>query len=275
MTDITFYDKQRNRWYRDPSNPTRTYAGVTSILNVKDAPWLARARVKGTAEYAATHRKALAEMTKAEVVALLNSQNVTLPDWKVATDFGTATHTVIENIINDRPLGQGVRHVEGTKSYPVSNTFTEFVPQYFSEFRAKHNVQVLDCEKVVVSDIWGHAGRFDAVMIVDDEIMIVDTKTNKPGPRAKTALQNKAYCTYTEIIDPVTGARSPMHKVTASRVLWMREEGWNLFELAFDDSVADDFRHHLDLFAFGKLREDSLIKGAIHKDQLQTPNSFY
>ena len=273
----TFYDGEGNRWYRDPSNPSQTYAGVTSILNVKSMDFLTKAKVKGVANYAARNRKALAEMNQAAVFALLREQDVVLPDWRVATEYGTAIHTVTDNLLKGEPLDKGLEHVDGTDSYPVANTFLDFVPQYWSEFRAAHNVKFVDAEQVVANDEYGYAGRFDHVLEVDGELVMVDTKSNAGGPNAKVALQNSAYGQRgNQIVNMTTGARAPMHAVTGSYVFWIREDGWNLFPLEFTEETFDDFLKHLYLFAFGATgREKKLIGDPIHDDQLKPPVRFF
>lgn len=273
----TFYDAEGNRWYRDPSNPSQTYAGVTSILNIKSMDFLTKAKVKGVAVYAAKNRKSLAEMNQASVTALLKEQDVVLPDWRVATEYGTAIHTVTDNYLKGQPLDQDLQFVEGTDSYPVANTFTEFVPQYWSEFKAKHNVKFVDAEQVVLNDEYGYGGRFDHVLEVDGELVMVDTKSNANGPYGKVALQNSAYGQRSnKIVDLTTGARSPMHAVTGSYVLWIREDGWNLLPLEFTDETFDDFLKHLYLFAYGATgREKHLVGEPIHQDQLKPPVRFF
>lgn len=273
----TFYDGEGNRWYRDPSNPSQTYAGVTSILNVKAKDFLTKGKVKGVATYGARNRKALSEMNQASAFALLREQDVTLPDWRVAREFGTATHTVTDNLLKGQPLDQDLKYVEGTDTYPVSNTFTQFVPQYWSEFIKSHNVQFVDAEQVVVNDEYGYGGRYDHVLEVDGELCLVDTKTNANGPYGEVALQNAAYGQRSnQQVDMVTGARRPMHAVTGSYVLWLREEGWNLFPLEFNEETFDDFLKHLYLFAYGATgREKKLIGPPIHDDQLKPPVRFF
>ncbi len=274
----TFYDSDGNRWYRDPANPSQTYAGVTSILNVRNAEFLTKAKVKGVAEYAARHRKELAAMTQASAFALLRDQNVVLPDWHIATEFGTAVHAVTDNLLQGHELDKHLDLVEGSDSYPVSNTFTQFVPQYWSEFIKAHNVKFIDGEQVVVNDEYGFGGRFDHVLEVDGELAIVDTKSNKGGPNAKVALQNAAYgySRSSQLLNTTTGARKPMYNVTKSYVFWIREEGWNLFPLEFEEETFSDFLKHLYLFAYGATgREQKLIGSPVHDDQLKPPVRYF
>lgn len=228
----------------------------------------------GVANYAARNRHIIADWTQKEAYDTLRDQDIVLPDWRIAGDFGTAVHQVVENIINEIPLEYNLNHVESTKTYPVSNTFTEFVPKYWGEFVRVHNIKPLYTEKTVINKFWGYQGRFDTIMEVDGEIAIVDTKSNKNGPKHDVALQNKAYGEAPFMIDMETGAKVPMPKITKSYVLWIREEGWNLFPLQYDDEVFCAFLSHVDLFNRCAWQLSSFLGEPIHAEGIQPVKSF-
>jgi hypothetical protein len=216
-------------------------------LGVKKVSTLEKAKLNGTAMYAAHNRVALAGMTKAATYALLRDQSVTLPDWDVGRDFGTATHTVLENVIKGQPLDTDLQVVEGTATYPVDNTFTEWVPKWWDEFVKDFDVEVVECEETVTSPL-GYGGSFDLILRVNGVLTMVDAKSNRGGPRDSVALQNEAYRRCPEIIDMTTGVRRPMPEVERSAVLWLRPEGWNLYPLKDGDPVWRRFYAHLLLF---------------------------
>lgn len=241
----------KKRWYRDPLNPTKTYPGVTSVLSVLPKPGIVKARENALIEYAAHNREVLAGFTKGQVKAILKDQDEYLPAWSVGAPFGTAVHTVIENLIEGRAPEFGVLEVEGNGVYPVSNTFAEWVPPLWQEFLTKYNVKILHVEGSVVSDAHRYAGSFDLIVEMDDPdnpgvriIAIVDVKTNKNGPQASTALQNMFYAKADCIMDFSTGERSPMPKITHSFIFWLHENpemtgrpSWALVPLRFDEVV--------------------------------------
>lgn len=271
----TCEDDAGNRWYRDPKNPTQLYASVTSILNVKSKPGLTIGLKNGVAKYAAHNRAEIATMTQLAAYNTLRDQDTVLPDWRIAGDFGTAVHQVVENIINGVPVGHDVREVQSTKTYPVSNTFTKFVPKYWDEFVRAHKVRPLLTERAIVNRFWGFSGRFDTVMEVDGEIAIVDTKSNKNGPKDDVALQNAAYGNTPHMMDFETGEVTRMPHITKSYVLWMREEGWNLFPLRYTNDTFDAFLAHLRLFNIKAWETKRLLGDPIHADGLQPVTSFY
>lgn len=231
------------------------------MLGVKKVGALEKAKVNGVAGYAAHNRKDLAGMTKAATYALLRDERVTLPDWEVGRNFGTATHTVLENVIMGRPLDTDLQEVEGTDSYPVANDFIEWVPRWWDEFTTDFDVEVIECEETVVSPL-GYGGSFDLILKVNGVPTMVDAKSNRGGPRDSVALQNEAYRRCPEIVDMTTGARRPMPEVERSAVLWLRPEGWNLYPLKDGDPVWRRFYAHLLLFQEG---EEAMIGAGLNE----------
>lgn len=256
----TFYDRDRDRWYRDPANPTKSYAGVTSILGARNKAGVHQAKLNGLAKYVATNRAELASIkTQAGVMALLKEQDEYLPDWRIARDLGTAAHRVIENIIGGRRVDDGVDIVKGSDTYPVLEQPTAWVPKWWDEFTSENKVEILDVEQTVVSEDHSYAGSFDLCVRLNGAVTLLDAKTNKGGPRGDVALQNTAYGKAKEIIDVATGARRDMHRVEQSRVLWLRPEGWALHPLPFDEHTWRYFYALLLTFRYGKIESDMVL----------------
>lgn len=271
----TCEDDAGSRWYRDPKNPTQLYASVTSILNIKNKPGLTIGLKNGVAKYASRNRADIANMNQLDAYNTLRDQDTVLPDWRIAADFGTAVHQVVENIINDAPLAHNVHEVRSTKTYPVANTFTDFVPKYWGEFVKEYDVRPLLTERAIINEQWGYSGRFDTIMMINGEIAIVDTKSNKNGPKPDVALQNVAYAYSPKIVDFETGDTMEMPRVIRSYVLWMREEGWNLFPLRYNAMVFDKFLAHLRLFNIQAWESHDLMGTPLRPDGLQPVTSFY
>lgn len=265
-------DRDGDRWYKDPSNPTRLYAGVTSVLGVRRAPWLEKARLRAVADYAARYRSTLAEArTMTQVRDILLDQSMVLPDWVVARQFGNAIHKVVENLALGRPAAEGVRHVQGTKSYPCDNNFAEWVPPMWEAFLSETGMTVLMCERTVVNDRLGYAGSFDLLMqSAEGHVILVDVKSNKGGPRDSTALQNSAYAHCPQWIDMSSGDRGYMPPVDKSKVLWMRPEGWSLHSLDSSDLPWELFQAHLLCWRMSKGEFGHLLGGR-EAGGLETP----
>lgn len=225
-----------------------------------------KAKVNGVARFAAKHRVALAERNQADVYAILRNQDMVLPDWAIARKFGTATHTVLENVIEGRPLDTDLQAVEGSATYPCDNSFMEFVPRHWAAFIQGTGARVVMCEKTVVSDRWNYSGSFDLLLEIDGVLWLVDVKSNAGGPRGSTALQNTAYGKAAEIIDMATGQRAEMPRVERSGVLWMRPEGFALHPLTYDQDTWRKFYAHLILFEMNEDGDGDLIGDRIAGD---------
>lgn len=201
---------------------------------------------------------------------ILKSQDEVLPDWKVARDYGNAVHQVIENIINGVDRDHMLREVEGTAKYPVVNDFTEWVPRYWDEFVAEHDVKILSCEQSVVSDKHGFAGSYDLFGMVDGKPQFIDAKSNANGPHLlSVSLQNKAYGSADYVLDFVTGEQSDIPPAVGSMVLWLRREGWNVWNLPYDNDVWRQFYARLLLF-----HEQEPDISPVHEDRLQPPKRW-
>lgn len=272
--NMTFTDVNGERFYRDPGNPTKVYPGVTSILNTRYKAGIEKAKLNAAVLYLARQRKleTFQKMTQADIVAFMKNEDVYLPTWKVARDFGTACHQVIENLVDGVDVSTNVQWVEPHAKYPCSNTFVEWVPEVWAQFVKKFDVEVLMSEQVVVSDQWGYAGRFDLIVLMDfhdgmgPQVTMLDIKTNVNGPHGDVAIQNTAYSKADHILTP-NGKYQSVPDVTRSAVLWMHENAplslgvpsWNLYPLRFDDTTWRTFYAELILHRFSHQGEYNVI----------------
>lgn len=269
----TTYDKDGDRWYKDPTNATTSYAGVSGVLATRNKPFLAKAKVNGVAKYAAHNRKSLAEMTQAVVTAILRDQDSVLPDWKAKREFGTAAHQVLDNYLSGRPLGEGVDYVEGTQGFPVENDFTEWVVSHWLEFTAEHDVEVIGHEETVFNDSLSFAGSYDLLLRVDGKLTIVDTKTNAGGPTGDVSLQLTAYAHANRIVDMTTGESRDMPKVEQAAVLWLQPKGWAFAPVRFDDVSWKVFYGLLLAFQWTKMHDADAV-GAPVSGTIEFPHRW-
>lgn len=262
------YDKDSDRWYINKETGER-YAGVTSILNVVSKPGIDKAKLKKQAEYLADHRKEMSTWTKAKYTAAVKNDDVYLDDWRIARDVGTAAHKVLEDLLAD--------NVQDAEAYEVDGWDGKnpklWVTQAWEELNEQFDIKPLRNETMVFSDKWGFAGTYDNAWLIDGELCIVDAKTNKGGPRSSVALQNCAYAMAEKMYDENGNVRDNL-EFTRSRVFWIRPEGWNLFELRFDQDIWVDFRAMLRVYQHVKLRENRVIEEALADDGLMFYRRF-
>lgn len=266
MTLARDYDDAWDRWYIDQESGER-YAGVTSILNVLNKEGVNKAKLKLQATYLADNRKRMSELTKAQFMAEVKNDNVYLDDWRIAREVGTYAHGVLEYIL-EHGTDDVLTHdfgpaVEGAKTPDpaiwVKNAWEELNEQF--EVEPVHN------ETMVFDPKYGYAGTYDNAWLIDGQMCIVDAKTNKNGPRASVALQNTAYAMAEKMYLP-NGEVADNLTFERSLVFWVRPEGWNLYELRFDNDIWIDFRAMLRAYHFVKLREGRCIEDALADDGL-------
>lgn len=254
------YDKAGDRWYINKETGER-YAGVTSVLNVLNKEGVNKAKLKKLAEYLADNRTRLSEGTKAKFMAEVKNDDVYLDDWRVAREVGTAGHKVLENLIAGKPVDEGVKDVEGWEGEsPVG-----WMSRAWEELNEQFDVQPLHSERMVFSDDYGFSGTYDNAWLIDGELCMVDAKTNKNGPRASVGLQNIAYAMAEKAYDEDGNVVDNL-EFERSRVFWVRPEGWQLYELRFDNELWVDFRALLRAFQHVKLREGRVIEEPLYDD---------
>jgi hypothetical protein len=262
MTLNREYDKDSDRWYINRDTGEK-YAGVTSILNVLNKEGINKAKMKMQATYLADNRKRMADLTKAQYLAEVKNDDVFLDDWRVARDVGTQAHEVLEQLISNEPTEWISSDVDGWEGQHPKLWMT----RAWEELNEQFNVQPLYSETMVFSEKWGYAGTYDNAWLIDGEMCIVDAKTNKNGPRASVGLQNIAYAMAEKMYLP-NGEVADNVEFERSRVFWVRPEGWNLFELRFDNDLWIDFRAMLRSYQHVKLRESRVIEEGLVEDGL-------
>ena len=256
------YDDDSDRWYIDKESGEK-YAGVTSILNVLNKEGINKAKMKKQATYLADNRKRMADLTKAQYLAEVKNDDVYLDEWRVARDVGTQAHAVLEDLIEGVAPGGGYPEVDGWEGQHPQLWMT----RAWEELNEQYNVQPLYNETMVFSPKWGYAGTYDNAWLIDGELCMVDAKTNAKGPRDSVALQNIAYAMAEKMYDKDGNVVDNL-TFERSRVFWVRPEGWNLYELRFDNELWVDFRAMLRAFKYVKLRQNRVVEEPLVEDGL-------
>jgi hypothetical protein len=250
------------RWYLNLETGER-YCGVTSVLNVLDKPGITKAKLKMQATYLADNRKEMAELTKAQYLARVKHDDVYLDDWRVARDVGTQAHEVLETLLTTEDPVTITNNVEGWEGqHPAF-----WMARAWEELNERFDVKPLHNERMVFSPKYGYAGTYDNAWLIDGEMCMVDAKTNKNGPRASVGLQNIAYAMAEQAYD-TEGNVVDNETFERSRVFWVRPEGWNLYELRFDNELWVDFRAMLRSYQHVKMREAHVIEEPLVDDGL-------
>jgi hypothetical protein len=95
-------------------------------------------------------------------------------------------------------------------------------------------------ERPVYHEKYLYAGTFDLLGAIGADTWLLDFKTNKSGPFGDTAFQLAAYRYATHMLDEL-GDAAPMTPVDRCGVVWLRADGYDLYEYHVDPGVFRQF----------------------------------
>ena len=183
--------KGRGRVYVDELG--KEYASVTTILNVINKPalipWAKKQSLDKVRYVLQNHvmNNTLPEIKSTDDIdAIINEASKT-PDQVLQTagDFGSQAHALIEKVINAR--------INNEKE-PVTPVDLKVVMESFEMFCKQYNPVFIGSEVQVSSDsmYYAYAGTVDAVIVHENNTVVVDFKTSK-GIYDEHRLQVGAY----------------------------------------------------------------------------------
>ena len=183
--------KGRGRVYVDELG--KQYTSVTTILNVINKPalipWAKKQSLEKVKYVLQNHvmNGTLPEIKNSDDIdAIINEASKT-PDQVLQTagDFGSHAHALIEKVINAR--------INNEKD-PVIPIDFKFVMESFEMFCEQYNPVFIGSEVQVCSDsmYYAYAGTVDAVIVHENNTVVVDFKTSK-GIYDEHRLQVGAY----------------------------------------------------------------------------------
>ena len=183
--------KGRGRVYVDELG--KEYASVTTILNVINKPalipWAKKQSLEKVKFVLQNHlmNGTLPEIKSTDDIdAIINEASKT-PDQVLQTagDFGSQAHALIEKVINAR--------INNEKE-PVTPVDLKVVMESFEMFCKQYNPVFIGSEVQVSSDsmYYAYAGTVDAVIVHENNTVVVDFKTSK-GIYDEHRLQVGAY----------------------------------------------------------------------------------
>jgi len=170
-------------------------------------------------------------------------------DRDKAANKGTAVHNMAEALMNGdevTPPDELVGHVD---------SYIRFVNDWqptdeILEFVCGHRTH-------------GYMGTGDIICrLRDGRRWLLDYKTNRSGPFQEVALQLAAY-RYAEFILDQDGNEQPMPEVDACGVVWIRSDGYDLYEVKADESVYRTFRYVQQVARFAKADRVEFISDAL------------
>lgn len=222
-TGLKFYDASHR--YKLDGN---WVPGVTTILGVLSKPALPKWAASSVAEYVADNREAIEHLYAAGRGPMVASLKET--PWQRrddAADRGTKFHDFAERIL----LGEEVDVPDA--QVPLVESALTFMDAY--------NVRPLAIEQAVGSREHRYAGKFD--LIADSNLgrAIFDWKSGK-RIYASTAFQCAAYAFAEFMCDGNGGPESALPQfIETAYGVHIRDDGYDVYPLAFGDSIYDEF----------------------------------
>ena len=114
--------------------------------------------------------------------------------------------------------------------------FTETYKKFISDF----DVGFLEVEATAWSDTHNYAGTLDAIILIEDESVLIDVKTGASGIWPDVALQLCAYARADCLLAP-NGERRPLPQIDAAAALHLRPDGYQLKPIRIGDDVFETF----------------------------------
>lgn len=227
----------RNHYYVD-GNDTKM-PGVTTILG-DGVPKKALVEWAGnaTADYALDHWDELSEMAVATRLKTL--RRCRYIDRDAAARRGTEVHTLAEQLVSGDPI-------------TVPDELRGHCESYV-RFLDDFEVDPVLVEAVVASYRYGYAGTLDLIadLTIGGHVVrwLLDIKTNRSGVYGETALQLAAY-RYADVYG-CGAAETPMPEVTATGVVHVRADGYDLVPVTAGPDQHLTFRYVQQIAAFTK-----------------------
>ena len=221
---------------------------VTTILNVMDKPALPRWAALEVANYAVEHREAWESLPARDAVTLLKGA-----PWsksKNAADAGTDAHAVMESLLKGEgmpPMTEGM----------FSATHGEAITNVRQLLEALKPLPVA-VEATAWSHTFGYAGTFDALVLLDGDLTLVDLKTSK-DVYPDYALQLAAYVYADAIVFP-DGTEIPMPSVDRCQIWHCPKDGtWSAVDIRVSTAEQDAFLAALDIFKWKRDHSKTVV----------------
>lgn len=222
--------------------------GVTSIVDMLPKPFLKAWAAKLVAETAVEKRSSWLPMAEEDPAGAVDYlKGAPYRSMRSATDTGSAAHGIFEALSLGRPLGRVTEQLE-----PFARHFEHFLETVEPEY--------VHVEQTVWSQTHGYAGTFDAAARIDGHGCWIDYKTNAKGIHAEVALQLAAYSRADFLLSDEGEQTAMPAGFDRGVVLWMRPEGWKLYELPIDDEVFSIFLALRRTFTWDSVLSKGIIK---------------
>ena len=218
-----------SRFYVDPVTGDKL-PSVTSVQNALAKPALQYWAAKMVAQCAVEEFGTLASM-----VGSGNPENA-IDYLKRAPGRSSGKASTLGSEIHDLAdrIGKG-ETLE--RVHPDHQGFIDQLHKFIDDFE----VGFLESEATVWSDTYGFAGTLDAIVMIDNEAIILDYKTGASGIWPDVAIQLNAYAKADVILDR-SGERRPLPKIDGAAALSLRPDSYELIPVRLGDDIFEVFQ---------------------------------
>jgi hypothetical protein len=203
----------------------RKLDGVTTILsNGLPKPALVKWAANSAAEFAVNEWDRLAELPVAERLKRIADGPNAARD--AAAVRGTRVHALADD------LASGVEVTVPEELAGHVDACVKFLDDW--------DVQPEQAERPVYHEKYLYAGTFDLIARIGADTWLLDWKTNRSGPFGDVAFQLAAYRYATHYLRD-DGDVQPMPPVDRCGVVWLRADGYDLYQYHADAAVWRQF----------------------------------
>jgi hypothetical protein len=253
----------QQRWYRN-NNTKVEVPGVSAIVDMlpKGAltPWAARL----AAEYAIGNMDEINEFLSekdGQKKAIDRIKGASTRYSESASKEGTAVHHYTETIA--RAVQQNTKPVAENMPQGMMPYLKNYV-RFLNEF----DVEPVMLETVVWNETVGYAGRIDMacrLRTINDDLVIVDTKSGASGVWDSAVLQQTAYRYAESWWDEEEDVLKPMPEIAGAYCLWLRPEGFALIPVETSPLEWEQFQRLRGTLEFKRTRSKKIIRPAINR----------
>lgn len=204
--------------------------GVTTLISGGlPKPALIKWAPRTVAEYVADNAGVVEELRLLGRDAMVRElKEVPWTQRDAAAARGTEVHALAERLSH----GDEVEIPEGLDGY------VDAAVRFLDDWRIKP----IHTEVAVANRQWGYAGTADLLADLGGRTALMDYKTSKSGIYGETALQLAAYAN-AEIYLDGDGAEQPMPAIDAAYAVWLRPDGYDVYEMDISEPVYKTFLH--------------------------------
>lgn len=204
--------------------------GVTTLISGGlPKPALMKWAPRTVAEYVADNADAVEELRGRGRDAMVRTlKEVPWSQASAAAARGTEVHSLAERLSH----GEEIEIPDGLEGYVDSAV------KFLDEWRVKP----IHTEVAVANRQWNYAGTADLIAETSGRTVLMDYKTSRSGIYGETALQLAAYASAEFYLDD-EGNEQPMPQFAAAYAVWLRADGYDVYEMDISEPVYKAFLH--------------------------------